>query len=104
MIINTLDSAKVTWLNFLDFVHNTDIYEFTYHLDCAYKCVTVPQPGPLSLYVKLEDSSIAILDFYILQFTLWMIFKGPYIFTVMALWYTCKAALGECNSNILNSR
>ena len=38
--------------------------------------VAIPQYGPLSLYTKLEDPSIACMDYYFPRYNLWMTFMA----------------------------
>lgn len=58
-----------------------------------YKHVVVPQPGPLSLYIKLELLSIEKLDLCFPYNVLWMDFKGPCVhgqgFWPMGLYKIC---------------
>jgi hypothetical protein len=51
------------------------------------------QHDPLSPYTKLGDPSIAKLDFYLPQYDVCMIFKGPYIFMVTTLGMCVKQPL-----------
>ena len=57
------------------------------------KCVAVSQHGPLSLYSKLQDPSMAKLNPCFPWYGLQVIYKGPLHFHGHGSWSMCKGAL-----------